>query len=183
MMGTSNERVYTSGMNSFMDLLPINLMGNPYASDPKTFSFWAIKTGDVNCDPLPLLEGGEEEESYDFTYPTGSTTIPNGQLFDISVKVSSGTPLVAYQLGIDFDPSKIEILSPQSGTISGYSTENFGLTHLSEGKLRTLWFKEDGTPSTFGTSTTAFKLRCRALQSISKLESVLQVEEESEFDN
>ena len=46
-----------------------------------------------------------------------------------------------------------------------------------------MWFKEDGTPSTFGTSTTAFKLRCRALQSISNLESVLQVEEESEFDN
>ncbi len=183
MMGTSNERVYASGINSFMDILPIDLTGNPFVSDPKTFSFWAIKTGDVNCETLPLLEEGGEEELYDFTYPTGGTTILNGQSFDISIKVSSGTPLVAYQLGINFDPSKIEILSPQPGTLSDYNTENFGLTHLAEGKLRTLWFKEDGAPSTFGTNTTAFKLRCRALQPISNLESVLHVEEESEFDS
>ncbi|GEM_PF-3090949 len=183
MAGTSNEQVYATGVNSFMDVLAINLTGNPYVSDPETYSFWAVKTGDVTCDLLPLIGGEDEGESYELIYPAGGA-LPSGQFFEINVKVGSANPLTAYPIAINFDPSKIQILSPQPGEVSGYNTENFGLTNLVNGKLRALWFKEDGIPYTFGTTEkTIFKLRCRSLAPISNLASVFEIEEEGSFNS
>jgi hypothetical protein len=76
--------------------------------------------------------------------------------------------LEAIQLGLRFDPAQLKLIGPSKGDLPAWGADNFGLTKVSEGEIRTLWFAPSGELGPLvKPGTVLFYLSFQALQQLS----------------
>jgi len=127
-----------------------------------TINFIAIKVGDVNgsavarpalLPPLTLRWGNTPLKS-----SSGIITVP--------VVYTGLQPLEAIQLGIRFDPARLELISPSQGDIQALRPDNFGLTKVKTGEIRCSWLADLGLGQFAEPGQTLFHLTFKVLGSL-----------------
>lgn len=149
---------------SWMDHVSINPTSLA-AQEEHPWSFWIVKTGDVNCNAQLEIANNALPPDETFTSVT-HTPIATNQVFILNIRAMSNTPVTAWQMGVDFAEDSLQILEVLPGNSGeGFSTENFGLTHLSTGEFRALNFNTNGGTTNLNNKI-LFKLRVKALKPI-----------------
>jgi hypothetical protein len=160
----SGQRNY-SGNNSFMDRVNFNI-SSPNNINSNIWAFNGMKTGDVTCDAYPeqIIEPGSglivEGVPHLPTIPTKN--------YILKVIAKGESKIAAYQFGFDFAQDSLQVIEAQAGTISNFSTDNFGMTHLTDGELRTVWYQPNGT-STDVNGKTLFQIKIKATKNIANI--------------
>lgn len=168
-----NLRTYGSGpihqspnVTSWMDHVSLNPNGTG-VEKATSWSFWAVKVGDVNCS---ASIDAIQEEKPDKNFSVASHTLINtNQIFTININVTSSKLVSAWQLGIDFAEDSLQLIQVEAGN-SGetFSLDNFGLLDENKGKIRALNFAENGIPKNL-TGKTLFKVTLKALKPIGNI--------------
>jgi hypothetical protein len=151
-------------------------MDDVTAADPNSWSFRAIKMGDVDCtmtiDNGLVSSGGEGLVT---SGSTGSECVQNNDVITIEVKGSASQPVEGYQLGMQYDQNKLQYLGSSAGNITDYSSDNFNVRN---GEIKTMWNKFNFQPESMETQKTLFKLHFKALNSFCGLTGVFNLNEE-----
>ena len=157
------------GYPLYMDEVVLD-MDDATAADPDTWSFRAIKMGDVNCDMVVdgLVSSGGGE-SLVTVGSVGSECVQNNDVITLEVKGSVNQALEGYQLGMQFDQNKLQYLGSSAGNLTDYNPDNFGIR---DGEIRALWNKNNFQPEPMATQKTLFKLHFKVLNSFCGLSSV-----------
>jgi hypothetical protein len=165
-----------SGLNypDYLDEVVLD-MDDVSAADPVTWSFQGIKMGDLNCDMVidQLLKPNDGDVSSGFV---GGPCVQNNDFITISVQGSVSQPLLAYDLCMQFDDTKLTYLGSSSGNLVDYNPEYFNKIG---DEIRTLWHRSDFLPESFTTSKTLFKLHFKALDGFCSLSDVFDLKDSS----
>ncbi len=65
-----------------------------------------------------------------------------GEHKTIPIYAQGDAPLMAWQMGINFDKEALEFVGVSQGDLPGLKDDNFGLTEVSQGKIRALWMAD-----------------------------------------
>ena len=150
-------------------------MDDVTAADPATWSFRGIKMGDLNCDMMidQLLNPNDGDVSSGFAI---GDCVQNNDIITISVQGSVSQPLLAYDLCMEFDDSKLSYLGSSSGNLVDYNPEYFNKIG---NEIRTLWHRSDFLPESFTTSKTLFKLHFKAMDGFCSLSDAFDLKDSS----
>ena len=111
--------------------------------------FVAIKTGSMfhdnmhdpddicstsGCDPYPRPATMDN-----YQVKIATPKVKSGQLVTIPISAAHAAPLVAWQMGIRFDVTRLDFVSATPGDLSDISADNFGLTDVQEGVIKSAW--------------------------------------------
>src|SRR5690606_36487263 len=101
-------------------------MGDASAAEEETWSFRAIKVGDINCnmDVDEFTPGGEGDGLLTVS-TTGTNCVIAGNVITVEVNATSGTALLGYQLGMRFDNANLQFLGISSGNLPDFNQDNF----------------------------------------------------------
>jgi len=134
---------------------------------------------DENCDGmLPPFTGNhlEDRAAVQLTAAAAGRSAKKGEVVTLSVRSNAGG-LVAFQAGLHFDPAVLQFIGPSKGDLEGYTAENFGLTELNKGNIRTLWFASDEETQVIRENDFLFNLTFAALADIPDLSNVLSLDD------
>lgn len=153
--------------NSWMDHISINPNGLA-AQEERPWSFWIIKTGDVNCNAE--LNEENNDLSPDETFSAlAHAPIATNQVFVLNIRALGNTPVTAWQMGVDFAEDSLQILEVLPGNSGeGFSIDNFGMTHLPAGEFRALNYNTSGGTTNLDNKI-LFKLRVKALKPVTNV--------------
>jgi Cohesin domain len=170
--------------------------GNPWATvfpESKTIhlgqpaNFVGVKIGDVNLSNVCLACPGEnfsgpisDRETQNPPYPINITMgrVKKGDVITLPVKANGLEELIAYQMGLRFEPAKLEFIGASKGDLGGYTKDNLGLTDLNLGMIRTLWFTaEEQETGVVNKGTVLFNLSFRALEDVADIASLLRLDD------
>ncbi|MCG8331276.1 MAG: cohesin domain-containing protein [Chitinophagales bacterium] len=181
--GPNNEsRPYlATGFNkSYLDDLTINLL-NPDAQELDTWTFYAIKSGDVNFDYNQESELMGEEEAFTLLN-TQHAFINTGQLFTVEVELKAGEDIRAYQMGLQFDQKALELVGLGQADEGLSQLPDFSEKGIKRGAINTVWIDESTDKRSIRKgSASLFKLYFKAKQSIRNIAKVL-TSQKSSFD-
>lgn len=161
---------------SYLDDIELNLL-NPDVTLVPTWSFRAIKSGDVNFDSNleNVVSGGN---NYAFS-ATSHGCLQPGQTATVWVKARTTDDIDAYQMGLTFDKDAIEVIGVNQGDIAPFSLDHFGFNRLADGEIRTLWIDEKGDPIKFENNLkTLFKINIKAIEAVCDIGSVIEIEDD-----
>lgn len=126
--------VFPNPVNPFQTVFPesINCLDFPSSAN----DFVAVKIGDVNNTAI----GNRPVER-----PLTGLSWPNmrckaGEVITIPVRYTGTETMEAIQLGLRFEPTKLQLIGPSIGDLEGYLPDNFNLLQAPAGEIRTLWF-------------------------------------------
>ncbi len=140
--------------------------------------FVGIKIGDVNCSSEDCGSGATGGNSGVIEVVCDVTTVKQGEEFVLPFKGNGFNPMVAYQMGIHFNPDLLKLVEVLPGNVPNVSTDNFGLDQAEQGDVRTNWLSENGKSGIIGEGAVLFYIRFVALQNIPELSSVITLENE-----
>ncbi|MEM1321328.1 MAG: cohesin domain-containing protein [Bacteroidota bacterium] len=151
--------------------------------DLGNFSFNAIKVGDVNFtnQQLALTGGveGQDRQAKNAPSITWNGLIKKGEEVTIPVKASGVGEILGYQFGMWLSPEDFELVDITQGDLPSFTKDNFGLTELKEGKIRTLWFDTEGQAADLSDETVLFNLKLKAKRNIVDLSEAIKLDAES----
>ncbi|MCK6691921.1 MAG: hypothetical protein L6Q97_07445 [Thermoanaerobaculia bacterium] len=129
--------------NPFFEIFPetVNLTlspGNPTGEA----NFVAVKVGDVNGSAVPAAVQAPVT-TFDARAQDATQA---GQVVTLPLRYAGEQDLEAFQLGLRFDPARLELIGPSQGDLPGYTAGNFGLGRAGRGEIRTLWFANPAVP-------------------------------------
>jgi|GEM_PF-1251508 hypothetical protein len=138
-----------------------------------TNEFWdihAIKIGDLN---------GSHPEIRATVAPARISTnaILAGEEVELLFTANHFHDIQAYQFGMHIDPAYLEVISIEDADLPQLTAKNFGDRIKEKGELRTLWYEDKAKPVSLPDGATLFKIKAKALQPISNLQNVLQIDE------
>jgi len=103
----------------------------------ETANFVAVKIGDVNNTAM----GNRPAERPIVTLSWPNTRTKTGGILTLPIAYSGVESLEAIQLGLRYDPTVLELISPSQGDLPSWGAECFNLTK--PGEIRTLWLPLD----------------------------------------
>jgi hypothetical protein len=171
--------------NPFVTQFPEEIIVTESQNPAMDVDFIGVKIGDVNnsaglcdaCGPgfAPPGNGGESV----FLKIMNDGALKAGEVRTLEFAVQSEEDLTAWQTGIRFDPEVFEFLGTEASALAGFSEENnFGLTEAADGKIRVLWFAEDGSPLGFRSAEGIIRLRFKALENIEDVSRAMSLDDE-----
>jgi hypothetical protein len=124
----------------FNPTLPENISIDMSAATAQEANFVAVKIGDVNNTALTSNRPAQRPPA-----PLSWSVAPAraGDAITVPVTYAGADTLEAIQLGLHFDPARLQLLSPSQGGLPGYTSGNFGLAKAGEGEIRSLWLPAD----------------------------------------
>lgn len=140
-------------------------------------SFKAIKIGDLDCDAWLGLQASSLDRGlpkYSLTLP--DATLLEGETAEISLQMAETGDWIGLQMGLQFDPEKIEILEVMAGALPGLDSDAF--YQPKPGALNFVWAEDQAQHIVSGQDLLI--IRVRALTSL-KLSSVFNTN--ASFDN
>jgi hypothetical protein len=178
------NHVFPTPFNPSSDIFPecrtVDLSSQIEAGD---IDFIGIKIGDVNnsangcqsftSDPI------EERSSGVSLFIGNNQKTKTDEIIEIQLFLQSEADLVAWQMGLNFDPAILEFLEAVPGDLDGISPGDFGLTQVKEGKLRAIWTAPKAKPYAFNRGIRLFNLRFKALRPIEQAENLLATNDET----
>ena len=105
-----------------------------------TANFVAVKLGDVNnthSDNLLPFRPSPRTGNFTVEYP--ATTARPGEYITLPFVYRGTETLAAFQLGLTFDPQRLELVGPSAGDLPGTSPDCFGLTQSAAGRIKVVW--------------------------------------------
>ncbi|TAK45861.1 MAG: hypothetical protein EPO28_03190 [Saprospiraceae bacterium] len=149
---------------------------------PGLANFVAIKIGDVNLSCTSGCLAGPADVPEERMAGLRQLLVKDGALAageTVTIPFSWGSeePLAAFQAGIRFDADAVEFIGPSKGQVEGLNKENFGLTQVDEGVIRTLWFSPDGERGLAHKGTILFNLSYKAKKDLIGLAGVLHLDD------
>ena len=141
------NQAITGGTKTYFDDLEINLT-NPNINQSSTFSFQAIKSGDVNFSAIvnsastfrseERLPDLRTDEKYRLQ-PMESSCLESGKSYSVSIAAKGDGSIYAYQMGLKFDPKLLQVSGVDRGDANFFSLDNYNIKNLKEGELKTVW--------------------------------------------
>ncbi|MEY4905699.1 MAG: hypothetical protein RLZZ292_3514, partial [Bacteroidota bacterium] len=134
----------------------------------RNINFKAVMLGDINCKKVLASET-----------PIRITTEEHYETDDIvraDVEMEHFDRVEGYQMGIQFDRSKLEFVGIEQGDIAHNWEENAGLTEVEDGKIRLAWIPEQGEAITAEHPRLA-RLTFRARQTIERMRDVMRLDD------
>ena len=139
------DYTFNNPLNPFISTFPevVNINGLNGALEQ---NFIGIKVGDLNGSAIPnaLVSGDTRSERSTQNLLVTDARIEKGASKNIQVKAKDFTALLGYQMTLEFDPSKMEILEFIPGALRGLTHENFGIQSQNEGIITTSWNNNHG---------------------------------------
>jgi len=157
-------------------------------SEPPPFNFVAIKVGDVNNSVVLTNDCttsfAPESDPVDRDKPgltiaaKNSLNLKAGDSGWLDFTLSGEQATSAWQLGLLFDPSILQIDEIRTNPdFPDFNVDdNFGVTEIIDGKLRSLWYSPNGNPRFFDKSETIFSVHVRAVRDIDDAASLVDID-------
>ena len=125
--------------------------------------FTGIKVGDVSGDVQANSAIAPESRNAAGTikFVTSEKELKKGETYTMVVESKDFTNTIGYQFTIDFDHSTLEFADVQPLDLEGLYQDNFGLSHLAEGKITTSW---NGPATSLEDGTKLFAISFKALK-------------------
>jgi hypothetical protein len=102
--------------------------------------FVAVKVGDVNnTHSDDLAPGKSAAKAGEFTIEYPAINAKPGEYVTLPVTYRGTETLAAFQLGLHFDPQRLELVGPSAGDLVGMNADCFGFTEINDGKIRVVW--------------------------------------------
>jgi hypothetical protein len=177
-----------SGTNSYFKDFELNLT-NPNLNQASTFSFQAIKSGDVNFTAVvnsanTFRSGGNlpelrSAEKYQLRSSDASCLEP-GKTYTVAIAAQGNVLIYAYQAGLKFDPKVVKVSSVDRGEAKFFSLDNFNLGGLAKGELKTVWLDfEKNEKIRVNEKKSLFNLLVTPQEKVCKLSEVFQLQDET----
>ena len=125
--------VFPNANNPFQTPFPEGI--NCVAFPASGIDFTGVKVGDVNN--TAVGNRPVERPVVSLSWPNLRTAV--GGTVTVPIIYSGTEPMAAIQLGLRFDPNKLQLIGPSLGDIESYLPGNFNLLKANEGEIRTLW--------------------------------------------
>lgn len=158
---------------SYMNFVEVN-MRNYAVEEESTWSFRAVKSGDVDCDAdviTSVVSPDEDPEVEVVSYPHDCFQANEEAV--VCFKASGALDISAFQLGLSYDETAVEVLGISQGELPSFALSNF---NIGEGKLRTLWIDETGvTPFDMDSPKTLFKAHVKFLRQNCDISQIIDV--------
>lgn len=131
------DYVFADPMNPFEPVFPEVININNLSVDELNADFVAIKVGDVNGNAVTSLAAGAEDRTVvgDLVLNAENARLSAGEEYTVTFR-STEFNVSGYQFTLNFDASKLEFVSVESGLADA---SNFGLTMASEGVITASW--------------------------------------------
>lgn len=131
--------VFPNPDNPFQTVLP-GIKSTSGGSPDTTiiFSFFAIKTGDVDCSVQPGFQSGADDRSAVMLHLPEAVLLP-GETTDIALRMREAGEWLAFQMSLNLDPALLEIESVTPGHLSGMSASS--VAQPQPGTLNLVWFE------------------------------------------
>jgi len=169
--------VFPNPQNPFQTIFP-EFANIPNAIQQGNYqvSFKAIKVGDLDCDAWP----GLHDPSLDRGLPQRSLSLPDvtvlkGETTEISLQMPEAGNWSGLQMGLQFDPEKVEILEVLTGNLPDLDADAF--YQPKPGVLNFVWASEQAQKLSSGQAL--LRLRIRALESL-KVSEVFKTSQDFE---
>lgn len=127
---------FPNPLNPFQTVFP-ELEKDISANGAKPADFWGIKVGDVNN--TAAANRPAQRPSIPLFWGLSKTTV--GNMVTIPIRYTGTEPLEAFQLGLRYDPSLLQLISPSQGDLPSFDAGSFYLPQA--GEIRTLWLPMD----------------------------------------
>jgi hypothetical protein len=177
---------YQSSTGYLSHSYELNILNTEAHDNPKC-GYWGVKIGDVNAsftaNKVAHNNGEKElaiksEDRSSTVFFNQSSPIFANQEATLLVRASNFNDITAFQMGLGFDKSKIEILSSEASDLDWVDDESFGLTHLADGEFRMLAFHPSGEVATMANDDVLYKIHIRALEDIYDLSQIINFDDE-----
>ena len=176
-IGLPKPYLPNTGQNSYMNKVEMNLSA-PEATEEINWSFVAIKTGDANSDGEFIEFTGNDDNSI-LSLPDHSL-IKTGETFLLEFSGYSDADIVALQMGLFLAPETIEILGFEIGDLPNYTLDDFGLTNMDRGLIRTTWIEKNIHSIDFRKEKKLFSVNVKALKDIENICEVITLSSTNE---
>jgi len=139
------DYVFSNPANPFTTTFPelINING---LSEAMQQNFIGIKVGDLNGSAVPnaLVSGDTRTERSTQNLLVIDTRIEKGTTRTVAIKAKDFTALLGYQMTLEFDPAKMEIIKIIPVALRGLTDKNFGIQNQEAGVITTSWNTANG---------------------------------------
>ncbi len=148
--------------------------------------FVGIKIGDVNCSAINCngtctscatypQRPANPAEHFALTMP--GMAAKAGEVLILPVYAGSDHPLIAYQVGLRFDPARFEYVAISAGDVPGFTPDCLNLSEVSEGKIKVLWLSFDHESNYLQPGQALFYVALRALSDVGKREQIVTADD------
>lgn len=184
--GVSTPHSYQTPTGYLSTVYELNILNTESHTNPKC-GYWGVQIGDVNAnftanriahnnkDKALTIKSEARSSNASFTQ---SSPIFANQEATLLVRASNFNDITAFQMGLGFDKSKIEILSSEAADLNWIDDESFGLTHLREAEFRMLAFHPGGKVATMSDNDVLYKIHIRALEDIDDISQAISFKDE-----
>ena len=149
--------VFPAANNPFQTVFPEGV--NCIAPPETGIDFIGVKVGDVNN--TAMGNRPSQRPNTHLSWPNLRTT-PGGVL-TVPITYSGSASMEAIQLGLRFDPARLQLIGPSKGDIESYLPDNFNLLRAIEGEIRTLWIPMTELPEKIKPGNVLFYLSFKVL--------------------
>ncbi len=122
--------------------------------------FVGIKVGDVNNTAVSHSRPSDRQVT-SISWPVMHQA--KDDVVTLPIIYTGGSVLEAVQLGLRFDPTLLQLISPAQGDIPSYLAGNFNLLNPAQGEIRTLWLPMTGEAEKIQPNTVLFYLSFKVL--------------------
>jgi PKD repeat protein len=163
--------LFTDPANPFLDNFPEDIEFLNLGQDTFGNDFIAMKLGDVNESAMGL----QAPDGGDMNMLIAETINPDGSRV-IEFRSAENTTLSAYQFDIQFDHYQMSLLEVIPGALPGLNSTFFGMDHVEEGLITTLWYDPSATEGGWELEQdeVLFSLRFEAPAVVSAIEDRIQ---------
>ena len=137
---------------------------NCIAPQSGSVDFIGIKVGDVNNTAVPGRPAPRPVVALSWPSPRSQP----GTIITLPITYQGNEAMEALQMGIRFDPTVLQLISPSKGDIESYLPDNFNLLKAAQGEIRTLWLPMTGEPEPVLPGTVLFYLTFKVLSEVSE---------------
>jgi hypothetical protein len=143
-------------------------------SQSEIANFVAVKIGDLNGSVVPssIISGEDRNTVGDLTFELEDQRLEEGKQYEIAFRSSDFNGMLGYQFTLNFNPSIMEFIEAETGSLTKLDASNFGLSMVEEGVITTSWSNNIATD--VEDDEVMFTLRFTA-KSYAKLSEVLRI--------
>jgi hypothetical protein len=159
---------------------------NSMTEYPTAADFVAIKVGDMNCTAVNCQNDDcascgtpqrPANPSEHFTMGLPGMAAKAGEAIVLPVYALGEQPLIAFQSGLRFDPTRFEFMGVSAGDVPGFTPDCLNLSEVSDGKIKVLWLSFDHEENYLQPGQAMFYVALRALKNVRGNEPVLTTDD------